>query len=243
MRAAAVRSHLALAAALLAGLLTLAGCGQPGGAGADLFPLAQGRHWTYDMRTEREGDSTERETVTLRNLGADNLDSGPAFHRRSDSGVDYWIRADDTGVYRVASKSDLDPEPQADRSPRYVLKAPYSVGTSWQADTTAYLLQRRQEFPREIKHSHPRIPMTYRIASTGQAVQTPAGQFTGCTTVRGSATLKLFADPVSGWKDLALDTTEWYCPGVGLVKLVREEPAQSAFLTGGRLTMELTEWQ
>jgi hypothetical protein len=30
---------------------------------------------------------------------------------------------------------------------------------------------------------------------------------------------------------------------VGLAKLVRSEPAQSTFLTGGTLTLELTEWQ
>jgi hypothetical protein len=30
---------------------------------------------------------------------------------------------------------------------------------------------------------------------------------------------------------------------VGLVRLVREEPAGSTFLTGGTMTMELIEWQ
>jgi hypothetical protein len=35
----------------------------------------------------------------------------------------------------------------------------------------------------------------------------------------------------------------WYCEGVGLVRLVREEPAHATFLTGGTLTMELTAWQ
>ena len=41
-----------------------------------------------------------------------------------------------------------------------------------------------------------------------------------------------------------LITTEWYCPGPGLVKLTRAEPtANSTFLSGGSFTMELTEWQ
>jgi hypothetical protein len=61
--------------------------------------------------------------------------------------------------------------------------------------------------------------------------------------VRGAATLRLFADPVVGWRDMPLVTVEWYCPGVGLVKLVREEPAQSTFLSGGLLTLELTQWR
>jgi hypothetical protein len=61
--------------------------------------------------------------------------------------------------------------------------------------------------------------------------------------VKGQAKLHLFADPVNGWRDLPLTTLEWYCPGIGLARLERHEPAQSAFLSGGSLTMELMAWQ
>ena len=43
-------------------------------------------------------------------------------------------------------------------------------------------------------------------------------------------------------KDMPLTTTEWYCKGVGLVKVQRSEPANSTFLTGGTMTLELIEW-
>ena len=55
--------------------------------------------------------------------------------------------------------------------------------------------------------------------------------------------MRLFADPVVGWRDLPLATTEWYCHGPGLVKLVRKEPANSTFLVGGTQTLELMSWQ
>ena len=58
----------------------------------------------------------------------------------------------------MATKSELQEEPQPDKEPRFVLKAPVAVGTSWRASTTAYLLQRRQEFPREIRHGHRPCP-------------------------------------------------------------------------------------
>ncbi|MBX3605756.1 MAG: hypothetical protein KF788_10800 [Piscinibacter sp.] len=208
-----------------------------------LFPLAAGHRWTYELRTEWENDVVERETRVLEALGAEPLADGPAWRRRSDSGVDYWLRSDASGVYRVASKSELDPEPRPDRERRYVLRQPLAPGTAWRADTTAYLLQRRQEFPREIRHSHPAVPMTYTIEALGEAVTVPAGRWDGCVRVRGSATLRLFADPVAGWRDLPLTTLEWYCPGVGLAKLERREPAGSTFLTGGTLTMELVEFR
>jgi hypothetical protein len=42
---------------------------------------------------------------------------------------------------------------------------------------------------------------------------------------------------------MPLNTTEWYCKGVGLVKVQRAEPANSTFLAGGTMTLELTDWQ
>jgi hypothetical protein len=195
------------------------------------------------VRTEWENNIVEHEERLITTESSQALDDGRAFRRRSADGVEWYLRADDTGVYRVASKSDLDAEPQRDAQRRYVLKAPLREGTSWQHSTTAYLLKRRAEFPQEIRHTHPAVPMNYAIESLQDAVQVPAGRFSGCLRVRGQAVLKLFADPVAGWRDLPLTTTEWYCPGPGLVKLVRDEPAQSAFLAGGRLTMELLEWK
>ena len=210
---------------------------------ASHFPLGGGHRWVYDQITERDANLVDHEELVLHNLGADTLESGPAWHRRSDSGVEYWLRADATGVYRVASKSDLDEQPLPDAQPRYVLKAPYTAGTSWQSDTTSYLLRRRAEFPPELRHSYPKIRMTYTIEAAEPEVATRAGRFQDCLRVKGSAQLRLFADPVLGFRDMPLTTTEWYCKGVGLVRLERSEPANSNFLSGGTLRLELVSWQ
>ena len=144
-------SNVALAGATAA---LLAACsGSP--PSASYFPLDAGHRWVYDSAAEREDNSVEHEPLVLRTLGEESLPSGGRAHRRrSDSGVDYWLRADDTGVFRVASKTDLEAEPSPDKAPRYVLKTPLTVGTQWQAMTTSYLLRRRNEFPPEIRHTH-----------------------------------------------------------------------------------------
>ena len=228
----------------LLALLPLAGCG-PAPVTAALFPLEAGHRWVYELRSEWENATTEREELTLSAQGEESLgELGKAWHRRADSGVDYWLRSDDTGIYRVASKTDIDADPTADKPPRYVLKLPLAVGTTWQASTTAYLLRRNADFPPEIRHTHKPVPMTYRIEALGEAVTTRAGAFSDCIRVKGSAAMRLFADPVVGFRDMPLETTEWYCKGVGLVKLERNEPTnRSTFLNGGTLVMELTEWQ
>ena len=223
-------------------LLGLAAC-QPQPPSASYFPLEEGRSWTYQSITEFESQAAERDILVLRNLGKTTLADGVAWHRRSDSGMNYWLRQDGSGVYRVASRPDIHEQYEIDVPHRFVLKEPLQVGTQWQASTTAYILHRRQDFPREIRHSHPHIPMRYTLTDVQQSLETLAGHFDGCLLVRGQATLRLFADPVTGWKDMPLSTREWYCPGVGLVKLIREEPANSNFLGGGTMTLELKEWK
>lgn len=228
--------------ALLAAALALAGCSPP--AGDALFPLDAGHRWIYRVQTEREGSlDVEIETFEMRTLGREALDDGTAWRRRSDSGIDYWLRHDASGIYRVASKSDLDAAPRYDETRRYVLKAPYHVGSRWQATTTTYLLRRRAEFPPELRHVVPPVPMHYEIDAEDLTVDTPAGRFERCLRVRGHASVRVFADSVVGWRDLPLVTTEWYCPGPGLVRVVRDEKAAYTFITGGTLTMELTSWQ
>jgi hypothetical protein len=229
----------------LAASLALGSC-QRHASDDSLFPLQAGHRWTYTVTTQTGEDTSDRETLVLRTLGNEVLPAlgdVSAWRRRSDSGIDYWLQADATGIYRIASKSDMQPEPVADKPKRYVLKAPYVVGTQWQAGTTAYLLMRRNEFPRELRHLHPNVPMTYQIEAVAEAVDTPAGQFKRCLRVRGTATVRVYADPATGWRDLPLTTQEWYCPGVGLVKMERSEQAGSAFLTGGTRTLELQSWQ
>jgi hypothetical protein len=232
-------SRRAALAALAAA--SLAGC-QPTPPSASLFPLEPGRRWVYDVRTDWDQGTVEHETRVITTEGRAEVAGEPAWRRRSADGVDWYLRADASGVYRVASKSDVDADPRPDEARRYVLKMPLAVGTSWQQTTTAYLLRRGAEFPPEIRHTHPAVPMTYTIVALDVAVDTLAGPFRHCVQVQGQAALKLFVDPVAGWRDLPLTTTEWYCPGAGLVKLVRAEPAHSSFLAGGRLTMDLTAW-
>ena len=190
-------------------LMALAACSDPPPS-ASYFPLEPGHRWVYELNSEWENNTTDRETLVFTTLGEQSLENGgKAWQRRSDSGLDYWLRADDTGIYRIASKTDLQEAPEPDKPARYVLKMPLAVGTSWQASTTSYLLRRNADFPPEIRHTHKPVMMTYRIEAVGQKLATRAGSFDDCLKVQGSAVMRLFADPVVGFKDLPLETTEW----------------------------------
>ncbi len=231
------------AALAKASVLALAACGSAPDDDA-LFPLAQGRSWTYLVSTTiDETASTERETITLANRGADRIDGALSWRRRTDAGIEYWHRVDPTGIYRIASRNPLDREAQLDAQRRYVLRKPYVVGTEWEAATVAYVLARKNQMPRDVRTTHKALPMTYTIEALDQAVQTPAGKFDGCIRVAGRAVVRLYVDAAFQWRDIPLSTLEWYCPNMGLVRLERKEPSPTKFMIGGTVTMELTSWQ
>ena len=223
-------------------LTGLSAC-SPGGD-KSFFPLEEGRSWTYLVtKTLDEATEPDVHTLSFTMKGPQMLDSGAAQRRHSDVGVDYYLRSDDKGVYRVGSRDALEVNPKADDPPRYVLKAPYVVGTQWQATTMPYVLQRRNEFPKEVRYTTKPIMMVYAIAALDQKIETPAGQFDGCIKVVGEAKIKLYVDAAFNWREIPLFSTEWYCPAVGLVKVERVETSPSRFMLGGSMTLDLVDFR
>jgi hypothetical protein len=152
--------------------------------------------------------------------------------------VSYFLKVDGQGVRRIATRTDIDSEPTADAEPLWVLKAPYVVGTEWTTPTVPHLLQRRNEHPRDLKHTHKAL-MTWRIAAVDERVTLADGHtLQPCLRVEGQARLNLYTDPVNGFTDVPLLSREWYCQGHGLVKFEREEKVPPGFLTGGLLSAE-----
>jgi hypothetical protein len=233
---------------LLAPLLAcglLAGCDGP--RGDTLFPLAKGHRWAYRITTAYEDPAvpTQQELLTVRSDGASAAPDGQAWRRTSASGMAYWLRSDETGIFRVASRGPLDDQPRRDDPVRYVLKAPYVAGTAWEASTTPYVLQRRNEFPHELRHlnRYRTLEMKYRIEQVGQAVRTAAGDFSGCLVVQGVAEIRLMVDELFAWREVPITTREWYCPRVGLVRQERVEHSPTKFVLGGTVTLELVDWE
>jgi hypothetical protein len=239
-----MRGHLLLW--ICAVVLGLSACSR-GPDKDDYFPLGEGHRWTYKLNTVWDDPVMPpvKDAITLHTRGTETIEGLPSARRRSDSGIDYWLRTDDTGIYRVATKGPLDPGPTLDYAPRYVLKKPYAVGTKWESSTTTYLLHRRNEVPREIRHvtRYKAVPMRYEIESVKVNMDMPTGRYSDCIAVLGRAAIKLYVDEMFAWRDVPLVTREWYCPGVGLVKMEREELSPSKFAVGGKVTMVLESWK
>ncbi len=215
-----------------AALLALAGC-NASNQGNEWFPLRAGEVQTY-LASYDTDEPRETDTWTLTTGGPDTLDGQALMHRRHSDGVTYHFKVDEQGIRRIATRMDIDQEPTLDLEPRWVIKAPYAVGTEWITPTVPYLIQRTNEHPRDLKYTH-KAQMTWRIEAVDDAVQLAEGSASlePCLRLRGEARLNLYTDPVNGFTDVPLISMEWYCRGRGLVKFERMEKVPSGFLTGG----------
>lgn len=219
----------------LGAALALTACGK-----ADLgpvwFPLKEGTAITYAV-TQTGEEAPEPQEWTLGVTAPATIDQVPMAVRHHSQGVSYYLRHDDQGLRRMATRMDIDDEPTPEKEPLWVLKAPYTVGTEWTTPTVPYLILRKNEHPRELRYSH-RALMQWRIESVDDTVTTPSGTHKPCLRVVGRAELNLYTDPVNGFTNVPLISREWYCQGVGLVKFEREEKVPPGFLSGGTLTAE-----
>ncbi len=85
--------------------------------------------------------------------------------------------------------------------------------------------------------------MTNVVEAMDEVVTVPAGTFKDCARVVGNGILPLYLDAVQGFKDIPIVNREWYCKGVGLVKVERVEELSSALFSGGKITMELSSFE
>ena len=228
-------------------IILLTGCDQPAKENP-LFPLAAGKRWTYQIETVYDAPDakTTVQKLEMRNLGSAELSDGTkAWVRRSSNGHEYWLVTDDSGIQRVAMKSPTKDLAVMDEEPRTVLPQPLKVGTTWKIPTVPYILRRRNENPSEFRYvsKYQNLPMVFTVADMNVKISTPAGDFENCTRVDGTMEMMLWNDAIFAYKPTPILSREWFCPGVGLVQVEREEPTTAKLFQGGTMRMTLMKFQ
>ena len=228
-------------------VVSLTACDQPA-KDNPLFPLAAGKQWTYQLETVYDAPDakTLSQTLEIRNLGSAELSDGSqAWVRRSNNGHEYWLVTDNTGINRVALKSPSKEQAVMDAEPRTVLPANLAVGSTWTTTTVPYFLRRRNEKPAEFRYlaKYKDLPMVYKVVDMDVALQTPAGQFEHCVRVDGTMEMMLWHDAAFAYKPTPILSREWYCPGVGLAQVERDEPTTAKLFQGGKMRVRLLSYR
>lgn len=230
-----------LSAALATAGLLLAGCGKT--SSPTYFPLENGRHWTYELSEANPlGSRTER--VEMRNAGSRERNGETYYLRRSTVGTEYWLKLDDRNIVRTGLRTAVEFEPRDDTLPHTVIPIEPKLGDTWENASQPFILERATPFrERFLHHDSVRFTLLMKVTSVSEDVTVPAGTFKNCLKVEGDAAINVLADPRIGASEVIVHHTEWYAPGVGLIKLERKEPLETTQIVGGEVTMELLDYQ
>lgn len=222
-------------------LSLLAACEKP--ASDDYFPLNQGLRWEYQVTIEHP-ERLDTKQLIIETTGQTRLKEEAVSIRSTSDGTDYYLAKRADGIYRLAKRTVVETEPRLDVSPRMVLPLPITQakGKTWSTISQPYLIERVYEGMDVMTADMLQFPMTYSVLSLDETVEVAAGHFEHCILVEGQTDLSLYADARTGNSTIPITTREWYAPGVGLVKLEREEPLNTDVYKGGKITMELVKF-
>ena len=183
-----------------------------------VFPLQEGIWWQYSIKRFIRGEPHVQKIVESA-LPAIKIKGEKLIpKKRPDGRVEYFQRNSE-GVFKI------DPETG---TREVIIREPAELGVNWSVDSKILYLKVTGAFEstynRKIKNET--IPIDYEITAIDETVEVAAGKFRNCIRVEGKGSI--YGGGGSLKEFMAIDTinieiTEWYAPGVGLVKRQRKE--------------------
>lgn len=233
-RGPARRLAVVLAGAALA--LLAGGCGRD--HSGDYFPLVEGRYWQYRVHTETMKYPSDLK-LTVRGLAPAQWEGGEAERRMLNDRRIQFFRRDEKGVFRVATATTDSAQAKPDTPPEPALAFPLEVGRTWTQRTTTGVLEVVVDpFRLHVSIREP-VEMTYTVEALDDVVRVPAGRFERCLRVKGRGTGRYKGMSAILPADISVEQTDWYAPGVGLVKTLRTERTTSIVVPKGEYLLEL----
>ncbi len=206
------------------------------------FPLSNGYKWRYDVSLVTR-DGLERQQYILNNLGESELDGVPVYLRKSFGGEILYYSISDDGVYYLGNLDSLSLTPQFNENKQLVIPEPLSVDTKWEQSTITKLLKKTGPPQRTEFKIIAKVPLEAKIESLDEIVDVPAGRFEKCMKISMSGSSFKDAGNYVGLTLVNVEQTNWYAPGIGLVKMERIETTKSNALDKGTLSIVLAEFE
>jgi len=188
-------------------------------------------------------DGNFKGIYAVENLGRKKENDHDIYVRRLLDGSSSYFRIDDTGIRMARHEKTTGGQTQQVDGNHYLFRFPLAVGKEWADTTTSRALIKTGPPQKTEFHINARIPVQARIESLTDTVVVSAGTFADCMriTLKGNAYVN--AGNYVGLTIVKIAETDWYAPGVGLVKSIRKESTTSKALDKGEITLELEAYR
>ncbi len=224
---------------LLVLLWLLTSCSQPDN---EYFPLKAGKYWRYQL-TYQTMDGTFKGVYAVENLPKQKIDEQQYYVRALLDGSINYLQLDDKGLLLKGREKTVDLDTKFTDTDQYIYQFPLQVGTTWEDTVLSKALIKTGPPQKTEFHIVAKVPVTAKIESMTDMVKVPAGTFENCMRVVMSGNAFVDAGNYVGMTIVRVTETNWYAPGVGLVKSVREESTRHRALDKGGIILELESFR
>ena len=212
----------------------------------DFFPLKKGKFWSYDIEILPNIEDKvfyKKNSFSLPkiNLASDNKTSKVVHPILREDNSIYYYSKNHNGVYREALQLNGNSAVTYESEKKYVLKYPIEVGNKWNSQSKTFLILRR--YPYFDYRATTDFKINYEIKSVNETIKVPAGKFKNCVKLEGKGNATFIGDREIGLIKISINTTEWYAPGVGLIKIVRNEETDSDLFGKSKMIQVLNNFK
>lgn len=194
-------------------LFAASGCGTHA---PDYFPLGTKQSWEYRTTRKIKGETHEQKLIVA-NLPAVKKEDAVYYpRRRLDDRMEWYQRTAD-GTFLI--------DPAAGSRVR-MLPANLKAGVHWNEPTRIMFLEMSGTFSATFKErAAAALSLDYVIEGMDDMVDVTAGHFVDCMRIRGTGSnfAGSLLETYLKIRFIKIEQTDWYAPGVGLVKRVRNE--------------------
>lgn len=210
-----------------------------GKADNSYFPLETGL-WRYYETQTKILDDTKTQRIFAGIAEVTEVERSQVYVHRQAPDQDTYLRVSDGWIVRLARKNRTTLVETWFTPALKTLPIQASPGETWQTLSELALIESRT-FARQDKLRNRTIALdlSVKIATLNDTVVVPAGHFENCLRVESQGSVKIRTDRGNASAEVLVSQTDWYAPGIGLVRSERLETSDSPFLKPGSYTQTM----
>jgi len=207
----------------------------------DLFPLTDNLSWHYSA-SFRAGRVSSKHKLVITNEAAE-FEGEKVTSRRFHNGDIAYYDKNENGIFRIALFSERKGLVK-DPVDHFLIRFPIEKERTWTLISKPFFLEKSV---RKINSGQASLSadlkidplfMHYQITATDDNVSVAAGNFSRCVRVTGKGETRA-SGPEIGTVEINVTQTDWYAPGMGLVKSERHEKTNLDWAKSSIYSMEL----